>query len=480
MKFQMRLPTLSVELARGDRSWNRYGTPEQLVFAALAALFLAYVLAAKSPQLAAALLLLPVAGYIVTRPLGGLLLGLALVLVVPAWLTIGTAQVSILRIACLAALMTAVIAYMTEQTRFRTSPIDFAVLGFFTIVFLDWLLQNNQLHTSRIVMAELLPIAFYFAARSLPSSAVSRVLAFTFFAGALGAGTVLYESLVGHVLFVDPARYYWNGGETLLFRPGGIFGSPPAASTVLTLTALCGLPLIRKYRGWPRVFAGVSMALTLAAILVTFTRTAWIAIAVGFIAYLVLTRSRMFQPQRLIFVAAALLLIVLFVVPRFEQTATVREGVLRSGTFASRVSYWNLALPIATSSPHRLLVGLGTTAAEAPLIGASAPADLAAAPVLITHGTHNQYIHVLLEQGLIGLLAMVAWLVSAIGTAGRLAVLHFSSVAAALCSACLAFAVTMTTDNVLLNPPSLIFGLLLTGLVVALGSGLTNGTATHD
>lgn len=85
----------------------------------------------------------------------------------------------------------------------------------------------------------ILPTAFFLAARAIPPKDVPRVMSYVFFVGAFAALTVLYELNVGRVVFVDPTVYYWNGSNASI-PPGWCIRSPPAASTVLTLTALCG------------------------------------------------------------------------------------------------------------------------------------------------------------------------------------------------------------------------------------------------
>lgn len=433
----------------------------QVLGVCLLGTILAYVMVSGTATAAFGVVLLPSLCYVLTRRLGGLVAGLTLILLLPSWYTLGPAQAGVMRIACLCALATVL---LTRQP--RLTWIDVTLVGFIAILFLGWVLQDNQAHAGRIMLNEIQAVAFFIAARTVPARSTPDVMRFVYFAGALGALTVLYELRVGHVVFLDPSRYYWNGGG-LLFRPGGIFGSPPAASTVLTLTALCGMPSMQQLRGWKRGFARLCMAITLGAVVATFTRTAFIAVAVGLVAYLWLSRSPMLRPQR---VLVGLLLVTLgfaFVLPRLEKEATFQEGVLRPGTFAARVGYWQLAIPIATSSAHNLVVGIGSEALEIPALGGSAPSEIASSPVLIQHGTHNQYVLTLLEQGLVGLVAMCAWLAASVGTAWRRARTGRDPYVAALAAGMLAVTITMLTDNVMLSGPSLAIAFLIAGLIVA-------------
>lgn len=96
MRSQIRVSSLNFGPTKGYRRWDRCGTPEDLILAALAAVFLAYVMAEKSPNSRPRSFILPIAGYIIVRPLGGLLLDPFLILQAPYWLTLGTAQASVL------------------------------------------------------------------------------------------------------------------------------------------------------------------------------------------------------------------------------------------------------------------------------------------------------------------------------------------------------------------------------------------------
>jgi O-antigen ligase len=424
---------------------------------------LAYVIVKRDFTVAMVLLLLPCIAYVLTRRLGGILAGLTLLLLLPSWYTLGVAQAGVIRVACLCALVILLLNHSPRPTW-----IDVALVLFVAIIVLGWWLQDDQPHAGRIMLNEIQPVAFFFAARVIPSRDLSKVLIFVFFVGTLGAITVLYELRAGHVLFADPTRYYWNGGESLLFRPGGIFGSPPAASTILTLTALCGLPTLRRLRGWGRVVASLCMMVTLVAVVSTFTRTALIAFAVSLLVYLWLSRSPMLNHQRVVLGLVVLLLGSVLLLPKLESGKTFQQGVLRGGTFAARVGYWGLALPIATSNSHNFFIGIGSEALEVPVVGGSAPSEVAASPVLIELGTHSQYVLTLLEQGVIGLIALLAWLTTTFVAAAQYARTSRDPNAAACAVGMLAVAIIMLTDNLMLNGPSLALAMLISGLIVGL------------
>ncbi len=400
----------------------------------------------------------------------GLLIGLSLVLLIPTWTTFGVPQASVLRVAVLCTIPTILLGRHT-----RISWVDVSLFGLISVIVLGWLLQNNQPSVGSITLTLILPVGFFLAARELSSREVRLIMNYTFFLGSIAALTVLYEFTAGQVVFADPTSYYWTGDEATIFRPGGVFGSPPAASTVLILTALCGLPLFRQLDGVQRSLFVFCFAVVLLAVALTFTRAAFVAFALGLVAYLWLSRSPILQSRRLLPILIVGLVAVIVFLPRLEGSRSFQQGVLREGTFSARVDAWELTLPIVRSSTQIALFGLGTAAAEAPAIGANVPLELATAPELVDHGTHNQYIHTVLHQGAVGLFLLLTWLLATIGTAARSSRVNNDRHAAALGSGGLALAALMVVGNVFLNPPSLAMAMLISGLVVALthGSGET-------
>ncbi len=432
----------------------------------------AYVLVSRGSTSAVAIVLLPVVAYALTRHLGGLLVGLAMLLTLPYWQTLGSAQAGVLRIASLMAAIT----WILGRHR-KLSPPDFALAALVAVSAVNLYFQDNQPHAARLLIDELEPVAFYLAARQLTRPSVVRVMDVAFFVGMIGALSVLYEAFLGHLVFHDPATYYWNATDSTIFRPGGIFGSPPAASAVLSMTAMCGLPAIRRLTGWRRSAAWICLGVTLLAVVLTFTRAALIGLTVGVLVYLYLSRSVFLRPRAVIAGLTAVAVIAVVLLPTLETSTTFQQGIIRPGTFEERVSYWQLAIPIATSSTHNLIFGIGAEAAEVPVLGGTSPSALATAPVLIAHGTHNQYILTLLELGLIGLIALLAWLGLTLIWGITAAMRDRDPVPAALTAAVAVFAIVMLAGNSMLNGPSLALGALASGLILAYRADHPSDTA---
>jgi O-antigen ligase len=291
-------------------------------------------------------------------------------------------------------------------------------------------------------------------------------------AGAVGAVTVIYEAEVAHVVFADPDSYVWIASDSTIFRPGGIFGSPPGAAAVLAMTILVGLPLLADARGRQKFGLAACMGVSLLALVLTFTRAGVIALACGIVVYLLLTERRLVTLPRVTMAGIGITVFMLMVFPSLETNSTYQQGVVRPGNLSERESFWRLAMPIATANVQTMTLGIGSgSAAIGRAKNGSIPAELATSPVLVEHGTHSQYVMALLENGVIGLAALVAWLAAALAAAVKLARRRAGAIAAALAGALTAFAVIMVVNNALLDPPSFAMAALSSGLIVALVAG---------
>lgn len=444
-----------------------------LVPACALAIAVAFAITHRGPLVAAALIVAPIVAVLVARRYGGLAIGIALVLAVPSWTVLGTAQITVLRLASLFALATAI-----RNRGIRPNLCDAALAGFVVVSILDWVLNYQQPGAGRVLSTEMTPIGFYLGARALPRERWPSLMLITLLAGTLGALTVIYEFARGHVVFANAASYDWNASTSFIFRPGGIFGSPPAASTVLCVVALVGIACIKEHVGKLRMVSVGCTALVSFALVLTFTRAALIALAVGVLVFLWLTRSRLLRPLRVAWFVAGVVVLYVFVAPALQSNTTFQKGVLRPGTLTQRESYWGVALPVATANLHTFVFGIGTGALEAPRTSSSAAVaqNVAVTPQLTVNSLHSQYITTLLEQGVVGLLLLVAALVLAAGRAAYTARTAGSALAASVTAGIVGIAVIMSVDTALLDGPSFAMLMVVLGLAGAMRTRQTART----
>jgi O-antigen ligase len=447
-------------MAANWRSANRLAGAAVLL--GLIALIAGYAIAESKTTIAIAFVAVPLLILRRIKRYDGLALAAILTLAVPSWYTFGSPQAAVFRIAAVSALATALFA---RKVCFTLA--DGAVVAIVVVTVLGWLLQDDQPGVGKLVLNEMLPLSFYVSARTLPVRQIGRIMTLVSIAGVLGAATVIYEFVAGQVLFHDHLSYVWNPTDTTIFRPGGIFGSPPTAAAVLAMAILCGIPvnrmLSRKWRSMHRA----CLTVMIIACALTFTRTSLIGLGVGLLTYLLLMRSSLITPPRLLAAAATLFIGVVVVLPQIENTRTFQQGIVRPGNLAARENYWQLALPIITASTHNVIFGIGSERTLIPRTGGAVPSSLATAPALFEHSTQNQYVLTALENGLIGLLVLLAWIAVVIRTGLRTVREESDRLSAALVGAILVFVVVLLANDALLSQPGFAMAALVSGLIVA-------------
>ena len=424
---------------------------------------------------------LGVAAFIVALPLavalfltgGGhqraLLSGVALALTLPTWWTIGTPQAAVFRIASLLALG----SLLLGPWPVRSTVADRLILAFVADSFLSALFQTAAPGVGRVALNLFVPVTFYFAGRTLPLRLQRRAVAAAVAAITVGALTVIVERVAGQVLFRDPQSYSWvqsNGG---VFRPGGVYGSPPAASLVLAIGLLLAFSLRKEAHGWPRGAVVTSGLVMVLALVLTFERSGMIALAVGAIVYMLLIGLDARAILRYSVVAGLVIVAAMVAYPHVQSTATFQNGVLRPGTLSARTTIWREELPVVASSTGTAVIGVGFGATVVARTAGTVPAELATHPRLISTSIHNQYLLILLEQGGLGLALFLLFLGSVTWAAVRTSVRTRDGLTVGMTASVVALMVASITTTPMLDYSSWILSLLVLGLVGARSSATT-------
>jgi O-antigen ligase len=425
--------------------------------------------------IALALALLPVAAVVLAPSKNRLMVGTAMVLLLPWWYTFGPSQLKVFVVASLLA-MTGLIGAVANQSRQRqpVNIIDLALTAFITAAVLSVAFVGPYTYNSVTAVAlALLPLGFYAAGRNLGSSMWRPIFWVGHVGGTIASLPLFYEFFVLHrPLFGNGSAYQWSGEAGSLFRPGGTFGSPPAAVTALSMTALCGLSLLVTSAGARRLIVWVCLTVSIFGMIVTFTRAGIIGFAVGLVVFVALWRPA--SLGRFTFGTAALSLIFLLaVLPHLASKGWYEEGVTRRGNLAIRELRWKLAWPIITNSTTHLTLGHGFNSLQIGHPGGLSgepDADLAAQPALIKESPHSQYIRTLLEQGFVGVALLLAWLLGSVGKAvgavrgGRVGV-EGRALLASCTAAIVSFMIVSLAGDGFRDPSSLAILALVTGLV---------------
>jgi O-antigen ligase len=166
--------------------------------------------------------------------------------------------------------------------------------------------------------------------------------------------------------------------------------------------------------------------------------------------------------------------------PRVAGASWYQEGVLRQGTFSERQSYWAESWTLATDSTDHLVLGHGINSlviGQSELPG-TPDTDIAGFPELTVHGPHSQYVRTFVEEGLLGVALLLAWIGGSIVTGVRQAwrAGQDRSLIAAAAAALISVAIVSFVDDTLRDPPTFVLVALLAGLLV--GRSTTPTTAS--
>lgn len=202
------------------------------------------------------------------------------------------------------------------------------------------------------------------------------------------------------------AAYQVSSG-TRIFQAGGFsritgtFLHPNPFAIYLTLVLVMGMALVPHVRGWARVGLVALIGPCVVFLILTYTRTAWIAALVGLLVVGALQSRKLIVG--LLVGAAVILVAVPSVLGRFADVGEERH---LSGTPGNslvwRFEYWGTALSLVEG---HTITGIGLKMTQFETEEAKAP--------------HNDFIRTYVETGLLGLGAYLALLVALVRTARR-------------------------------------------------------------
>jgi O-antigen ligase len=368
-----------------------------------------------APLLLTALGLVVAAPFLASRAENGLLVGVALVLLLPSSVAIATPQAGVVRVAVLVSFAGLLVFLVHERPMSPSlTLVDLAVAAFLFMGCLSWGVRPHVPNSMQAAVATLLPIGFYVAGRLFGGLAWPRLATVVLVAATAGSCTVLYEFFVAHrPLFANQSSYFWNATGNAIFRPGGVFESPPAAAATLAMVIPIGASLLPGARAAVKRAVWACLLISAVALCVTFTRAGVIGLAGGLVLYLALLRPP--RIGRLVYAGILVATVIgLFVLPKVARTSWYEQGVVRPGSLSVRESYWSAAWPVIVNSPQHLIVGHGINSLVRDPTGREALADpqidIAAVPTLSTLSPHSQYVRTLVEEGVVGLVLLLAWL----------------------------------------------------------------------
>lgn len=210
---------------------------------------------------------------------------------------------------------------------------------------------------------------------------------------------LLVAVLVSGVAPISVALGQWVTGSGLLVDQGinritGTFVHSNPLSLFLTLLLVLGSALLPHVHGVRRAVLAVLLGGAGLALVLTYTRSAWLAALVGLVAVGLLQQRVLIACIAAVVVAGALL--VPQVTDRISNVETRRfDSGQASNSFAWRLDYWTESLELARRSP---IVGIGIDQVKAVTEERQPP--------------HNDFLRSAVEAGVAGLLAYLGLLIT--------------------------------------------------------------------
>lgn len=310
---------------------------------------------------------------------------------------------------------------LQEKNRFEHSVLLF--LGYIwittTISLFFFTFEQNS-----IAILYLLRLTMYllFITYGIYYTFTRRLLPFVFHSVAVSILLTVIFSIVQYTWYPDLRNLFYAGWDPHLYRLFGVFFEPVYAAAVYGLFAI----YLFFQKRFTRALAYPFIAILIVALLATFSRGAYVALAITAFAYLI-SVVRM----RWILVAAAICVIIIGILPK-----PAGEGVnlLRTSTISSRIADYQQGAEVWKSSP---ILGIGynhiRSVKQSFMIHEGQPNNAAGS-------FHSSFLIILATTGIVGLFLYINLLVrlSQMGVFEKYSLLFL--------------AVMSLFDNVLLHP----------------------------
>jgi len=241
------------------------------------------------------------------------------------------------------------------------------------------------------------------------------------------------------------------------FRITSTFQNANFLGEYLVIVIGAGLALAFAERRWRRALAVAGILVCGLALVLTYTRGSWLALAIAFGVALLAVEARYFWSLLAVGITGA------SVVPGF--LVRLASSFSTEGTAGFRMRLWRIAgraiaeHPLAGWGPGRFYDAFSATVAAHPELGVG----------YSMYGAHNSYFTLLAETGLVGGLAFVALVASVVRSGVRAVARATEHVirleAAALTAGLGGFALNALTSNSFQHPQPAVFFWLVAGIL---------------
>lgn len=285
-----------------------------------------------------------------------------------------------------------------SNLKFKFYYYDFFIFIFLILAYVRSYDVLNKDISTQFFKLLIIPIFFYFLIRIIGfrKEQISKIFDLLIISGMISVGVMIFEFIfLSKPLFSIPGySYYWTEGAT--FRPGGTLGAAPNMGVVLSM--ILPLSIAKVMQKKVSVFYRLSPVIMSLGIFLSFTRAPWLGALIGVTVFVLI--STQFRRWLVISIVAGLL--IYFFYFNYVQEILPISNVLYRQTMSSRLSVWSTAVDLLSSSPLVFIFGKGYWHSQA----------LSGVGIVGSLSLHNDYLSILVDFGIVGLLSYILWILS--------------------------------------------------------------------
>ncbi len=262
------------------------------------------------------------------------------------------------------------------------------IMAFFFVLYLVLMIPETPSKSTAFfglrVFAQ--PLLIYFLARSLPVSIldIKRIFAYFLFAGGCISIWALFQVLfLGDAFLINLgyeeqlpgklAESFYLGWGLFIHRAASTFSSPNVYAFFLHLITMAGIFLFRTHFVAPRTIFYPIMAVLMAGMVYSFSRSFWFALFVSFVTFQLLEGDILAHfalVAKGIFAGAVLTALILaldFGLIRLVREHLWRTFLIKDASSVAHLTSWKNSVAFLMDEP--LGIGLGLTGARVPFFG---------------------------------------------------------------------------------------------------------------
>ena len=282
----------------------------------------------------------------------------------------------------------------------KISPFDFPIIIFSGVMVILMLVSPKErvaFEGFRVITQSLL---WYFPAFQLmknENTVKKLVMLFVGFTGVLAVHGV-YQYIIGVEM---PASWISSNEVGIRTRVYSIFTSPNIFGSLLVLALpMCVALVLLMKKGFQKILFSILGLCMCASLVFTYSRGAWIGVAVAIAVYVLM------KDKRLIFPVVVVGLLMLLLVPSISNRILymLSSEYMESSMKAGRLIRWLTGIQIFKEHPW---IGLGLGSFGGAVAANHGLTAIVQGKIVDTFYMDNYYIKILVEAGLVGIVAFV-------------------------------------------------------------------------